>query len=306
MKSSSLKYAMTQPPLIIEFTLPDAARDAFHADLKRISDNNDFKVYTDKNVTHDLMNNTHVGALLEDIARRHLPEDMRRAICALADKACEPVIVMRNLPLDEIIPATPKKSSDPIQKGIVSELALRAISALAAPPSPVDPQHSYSYSNVVGTKEDDAHLWHVDGMGYYPDQTVYESVLATPSHYDMLLCQRGVSNAPTCFAWTDMKRIKTQARPDMEGAQTVTLSEGDMVLFNNRRVMHGRDITRIKSKDEIDDRWMLGLSKLDVPPNRTSTHGAPAKISVDTLIRTPLGKLARLIHSAVQKVAASI
>lgn len=287
-----------RPPLTIEFRLTDEQRDAMYASFKRISDECNIKPYQKNNATSPVMNQGDVNMMTGEYMWHHLPEEIKTALASIDRQDQPPVIIIRNLPFDKDLPATPKTYTEKFDKGgIVSELVCRGIAALTTPPDYDSPQHSFDFRNVVGTSEDDAHLFHIHGLGIDDQHNLIRAAHETRMIHDMIFCQRGIKNIPTCFGWHDEKLIGKAAHGNLPGIESVTLQEGDLVIFNNRRVMHGRDATHIKPGDKTNDRWLLAVSKMDVPPTTTrkpaasdAGDGTPV-INAQQLLGIPIGAL---------------
>jgi len=255
-------------PLIIEYTIPDDARDLLQQKLVDISNNGlNLPFIPETGDTTNQMNNELMGLALARIIVSSMPPEFLEKMKSLKQNAEPYGIWLKNLPQDPFIPPTPSQSSKapPREKNtFVSEYLLRGMATILSQSLfEEDPRHySIAFNQVIegerfGNNIDPGLRWHKDGARTQ-QYSGNNRDLEPAAKFSLLYCLRGNPTAKTFFAHQD-SGIKAFSDVDPERdaskSQIVSLSSGEMVVFNNYELLHGRARATV---DPSNRRWVEG------------------------------------------------
>lgn len=214
-----------QSPLITELRVPDKSRDAIYTYLRKIWKVGIAKRYMqaeqglagDKN---ELLSHALGYAMYE-----RLPEDVRNAIAQLREgEEGKPVLVLRNL-VGVPSAAGSRSISD---NDRMNTLLLKGMGAMLGA--------NYASENIEG--------------GYY-SMDWFKTYQRGPGEYHRdyqddcpfttLLCMKPVPDAPTVFVpISESRRLGKRTGRYKNPGEKAELNAGDLVMFDNRRVIHAR------------------------------------------------------------------
>jgi len=311
-------------PLIIEYKIPDAARDALQKKLLAIGEagfvepvhDSEHQKYPGQIYSY-AMNNELLGRALAKIIIDTLPPTFMKKMQSMKQGGKAYGVLLRNLPRDPIIPEAPAEGTKSLPKEkttYISEMLLRGMASVIGGMQPEPLHYNIDYEHVVEAKKSGdispGQHWHKDGASA-PKRTDGElspannRALSTSTAYNLLYCLRSNPEARTYFTHQDngIQAFTPIWQKHMKGVQSFSLGVGDLIIFNNRELLHGRGGSKI---DPDNRRWVEAAQMRHPKASKYNNTDEAAGLFIDTaasIIQNP--DLHKNLHHFTSKYSGS-
>jgi hypothetical protein len=257
-------------PQVIEMRLPDVNHRALLYDLSHIAAAGLHGQATSEGVPPE-MNTEAVSVFLGEVVKKHLPDDIRCALAQIEEpQEGKPPYILRisNLPLSSELGIAPH---------YVSEYVLRGMAALIAQDHEKPVRMGQRYGLVNGcisyiVANNSAQSYHRDML--HPKDAKARPYPNVEARWLCLLCEEGKTGMDTFFVDAHNEKFNygqaTLPADTDSGALAVTLKRGDLVIWDNNRLLHGRCDTPEKETNQVPPRW---INRATVIP-RAQTYDA--------------------------------
>ena len=171
--------------------------------------------------------------------QKHISPDIVNALKDLANGKGAPIIRIRNTAIDPFIWDHPIEKIDRNPPSYITEFNLKAWASLLE--SLKDTPESYNHHRYDTGKSRGKDFMHVDfGSTYTADNGSVSVLSKDRCDFSLLQCLQGASDVETAFG--DLQKVPLLSTPkrDNPNLSFVKSERGDLILFDNRRVVHGR------------------------------------------------------------------